>query len=81
SPFKVLLDTFLHLQFVVAVMECASLIFISAIGLVLLSCVVDTRPTEALADVQRIMLSVKDVLQNYQQVLRLEYMGYRGIYA
>ncbi|MGK7425074.1 inosose isomerase, partial [Salmonella enterica] len=41
----------------------------------------DTRPTEALADEQRILLSEKDVMQNYQQVQRLENMGYRGIYA
>lgn len=46
-----------------------------------LSGVEDTRPTEALADEQRIMLSEKDVMQNYQQVQRTENMGYRGIYA
>lgn len=81
SPFRVLLDTFHHHLYEDAEKEFASQIDISAIGLVHLSGVEDSRPTEALADEQRIMLSEKDVMRNYQQVQRLEKMGYRGIYA
>lgn len=81
SPFKVLLDTFHHHLYEDAEKEFTAKIDISAIGLVHLSGVEDCRPTEELTDEQRIMLSEKDIMRNYQQVQRLEKMGYRGIYS
>ncbi|MFD1800886.1 TIM barrel protein [Mixta tenebrionis] len=81
-PFKVLIDTFHHHLYEKAEQEFPSgIIDVSAIGLVHLSGVEDTRPKAQLTDEERIMLSEKDVLGSVAQVHRLEKMGYRGIYA
>lgn len=78
SPFKLMLDTFHHHLYENAEKEFSQHIDISAIGLVHLSGVEDKRPTATLTDEERIMLSDKDVMENYRQVKRLEEMGYRG---
>lgn len=81
SPFKIVMDTFHHHLYENAENEFPSLIDIDAIGLVHLSGVEDTRPTDTLTDEERIMLTKNDVMDNYRQVMRLEKMGYRGIYS
>jgi len=49
--------------------------------LVHLSGVNATRPADTLLDEDRIMLSEKDVLRSKEQVITLERLGYKGIYA
>ncbi|KAB8312443.1 inosose isomerase [Erwinia endophytica] len=80
-PFRLVLDTFHHHLYEQAEAEFAQNIDINGIGLVHLSGVEDTRPTEQLTDEERIMLSDADVLRSVAQVRRLEKMGYRGIYS
>jgi len=80
-PFKLLLDTFHHHLYENAEQEFPQEIEVNQIGLVHLSGVEDTRPTAALTDEERIMLSDRDVLNSVAQVKRLEMLGYKGIYA
>ena len=80
-PFRLVLDTFHHHLYEKAENEFEQAIDVNSIGLVHLSGVEDTRPTEQLTDEERIMLSDGDVLNSVAQVQRLERMGYRGIYA
>jgi 2-keto-myo-inositol isomerase len=80
-PFKLLLDTFHHHLYENAEQEFPQEIDVNQIGLVHLSGVEDTRPTDQLTDEERIMLSNHDVLNSVAQVKRLEMLGYKGIYA
>lgn len=80
-PFKLLLDTFHHHLYEHAEQEFPQEIDVNLIGLVHLSGVEDTRPTDQLTDEERIMLSDRDVLNSVAQVKRLEMLGYKGIYA
>ncbi|MDH2067008.1 TIM barrel protein [Pantoea sp. GD03673] len=80
-PFRLLIDTFHHHLFGEAEQTFEQAIDIRQIGLVHLSGVTDPRPVSALTDEERIMLSTDDRLGSRQQVLRLEKMGYTGLYA
>jgi len=80
-PFKLLLDTFHHHLYESAEQEFPESIEVQQIGLVHLSGVEDMRPTAALTDEERIMLSDRDVLNSVAQVKRLEMLGYKGVYA
>ncbi|MGI7008374.1 TIM barrel protein [Citrobacter braakii] len=81
STFKIMLDTFHHHLYEDAEKEFAAHIDIAGIGLVHLSGVEDQRPTTKLTDEERVMLTDKDVMENYRQVKRLEEMNYRGDYS
>lgn len=80
-PFKIVLDTFHHHLYEGAEQDFAGGVDVSNIGLVHLSGVTDDRPVSQLTDEERIMLSAEDRLRSREQVLRLEEMGYRGVYA
>ena len=81
SPFKMTLDTFHHHLAGLPLNDYASTVNINQVGLVHLSGVEDTRPTDLLTDEERIMLSSKDVLKSKEQVIELEKLGYKGIYS
>lgn len=81
SPFKILLDSFHHYLYEKAEQEFSANININGIGLVHLSGVEDARPRETLVDEDRFMLTDKDVMDNIDQVRRLERLGYKGIYS
>lgn len=81
SPFKIVLDTFHHHLACLPVEPFDLTIDVNKIGLVHLSAVEDTRPVEQLTDEERLMMSPKDVLKSKEQVIQLEKLGYKGIYA
>ncbi|NIF24396.1 TIM barrel protein [Candidatus Pantoea multigeneris] len=80
-PFQLVLDTFHHHLYENAEQEQANADITPDIGLVHLSGVEDPRPTAALTDEERIMLTEEDLLKSVQQVQALEKRGYKGIYA
>lgn len=81
SPFKLVLDTFHHHLAGLPVEPFHLTVDVQKIGLVHLSAVEDTRPTDQLTDEERLMFSPKDVLKSKEQVMQLEKLGYKGIYA
>lgn len=81
SPFKLVLDTFHHHLAELPIDKFNETIDVNLIGLVHLSGVEDSRPVDKLTDEERIMLSKHDVLKSKEQVIELEKLGYKGIYA
>jgi 2-keto-myo-inositol isomerase len=80
-PFKIVLDTFHHYLYVEDEVNFETKIDISLIGLVHVSGVEDDRRKALLTDEERLMLSERDLMKNIEQVLRLERLGYQGIYS
>lgn len=81
SPFKLVLDTFHHHLAGLPINKYSETVDVSQIGLVHLSGVEDNRATYLLTDEERIMLTPKDVLKSKEQVIELEALGYKGVYA
>lgn len=81
APYKMVLDTFHHYLSEVNQADFDAQIQVDQIGLVHLSGVEDPMLKGGLSDEQRIMLSDKDRLKSKAQVLNLERLGYRGLYA
>lgn len=81
SPFKLVLDTFHHHLAGLPIKNYAETVDVSLIGLVHLSGVEDQRATEFLTDDERVMLTKADVLKSKEQVVELEKLGYKGVYA
>lgn len=81
SPFKLVLDTFHHHLAGLPLDRYQETVDINMIGLVHLSGVEDDRSVDELTDEERIMLSPQDILKSKEQVIELEKLGYKGIYA
>lgn len=81
APYRIVLDTFHHYLSDVHPQDFDAQIQVEQIGLVHLSGVEASLFKGALSDEERIMLSDKDRLASRAQVLNLERLGYRGIYA
>ncbi|TCP94735.1 2-keto-myo-inositol isomerase [Cricetibacter osteomyelitidis] len=81
SPFKMTLDTFHHHLAELPIADYGSTVNINQVGLVHLSGVEATRSLATLLDEDRIMPSQKDVMKSKEQVLEIEKLGYKGIYA